>query len=54
MILMKALHIKPPTDPDDYRKRRGDIASYLEAAGAERRELALQGMDGIFQLWDVL
>jgi len=54
IVLMKALHIKPPTDPDDYRTRREDIASYLEAAGAEKRELALQGMDGIFKLWDVL
>lgn len=54
IILMKVLNIKPPADREDYRRRREKIAARLAAEGAEKSDLALQGMDGIFKLWDVL
>lgn len=54
IILMKVLNIPAPIDANDYKRRREEIASRLEAEGAESRELALQGMDGFFKLWQVI
>jgi hypothetical protein len=54
IVLMKALNIEPPRDPEDFRRRREEIASRIVSEGAEKRELVLEGLDGTFKLWDVL
>lgn len=54
IVLMKALNIKPPSDPENYFRRREEIASRIVSECAEKRELVLEGLDGTFNLWDVL
>jgi hypothetical protein len=53
IVLMKALHIEPSRDPEDFRRRRDEIASRIVSEGVEKRELVLEGLDGTFKLWDV-
>jgi hypothetical protein len=38
---MKALIIEPPRDPEDFRRRRDEMASRIVSEGVEKRELAL-------------
>jgi len=54
IILLKVLNIPPPSDKNNYLRRREAIASRLAAELGERRDLILQGMDGFFKLWPVL
>ena len=53
-ILMKVLNIMPPADKADYSERRVTIAEHLAAETALTTSEVLEGMDGIFKLWDVL
>jgi hypothetical protein len=38
---MKALNIEPPRDPEDFRRRRDEMASRIVSEGLEKRELTL-------------
>jgi hypothetical protein len=54
-VMMKLLNVPPPLDQEDYTARREQIADTFLAAGFDgSRELVLQGMDGMFTLWDVI
>jgi hypothetical protein len=53
-IFMKVLNILPPADEADYRARRTAIAQQLCAETGLSISILLQGLDGIFTLWDVL
>jgi hypothetical protein len=46
--------LEPPRGPEDFRRRRDEIASRIVSEAVEKRELVLEGLDGAFKLWDVL
>jgi hypothetical protein len=54
-VMMKILNIRPPLSREDFDAHRLEIAGAFVGAGfTGSTELALQGLDGLFSLWDVL
>lgn len=53
-IFMKVVNILPPRDPADYQARRTILTQQISGKTGLNPTLVLEGMDGIFKLWDVL
>jgi hypothetical protein len=53
-IFMKIMNFLPPRNIGDYQLRRTILAQQISGKTGLNPSIVLEGIDGIFQLWDVL